>query len=155
MDWLSPIRELFEFAFSILERLSTIRAILGFILVFFLPGFTWTLVFFKRINAIERVVISFGLSIVVVTLSLFSVNRLIGVRITGFNSVMVIIVVTILPVIAYYLNKFIRQRRENATEEEVAVVKVPPTPPVEEAPTGDIEKMVTEEAADTIEEVTA
>ncbi len=115
MDWLSPIRELFGFAFPILERLSIIRAILGFILVFFLPGFTWTLVFFKQINVIERVALSFGLSIVVVTLSLFFVNRLLGIRITGFNSVLVIIVVTILPVIAYYLNRLIRRRRGSAT----------------------------------------
>ncbi len=115
MDWLSLIREPFEFAFSILERLTVIRAILGFILVFFLPGFTWTLVFFKQIRVIERVVISFGLSIAVVTLSLFLMNRLIGVRITGFNSVMIIMVVTIVPVIAYYLNRFIGRRKESAT----------------------------------------
>ncbi|MBI2328407.1 MAG: DUF1616 domain-containing protein [Chloroflexi bacterium] len=114
MDWLSPVAELFGFAFPILERLSVIRVILGFILVFFLPGFTWTLVFFKQIKVVERVVISFGLSIVVVTLSLFLVNRLLGVRITGFNAVMVIITVTILPVIAYYLNKFVKQRGGSA-----------------------------------------
>jgi len=112
VDWLSPIRELFGFAFSILERLSVIRAILGFILVFFLPGFAWTLIFFKgrQINVIERVVLSIGLSIAVVTLSLFALNRLIGLRITGFNSAMVIIVVTIIPVAFYYLNKLIRSR---------------------------------------------
>ncbi|MBI3040055.1 MAG: DUF1616 domain-containing protein [Chloroflexi bacterium] len=114
MDWLSPVGELFGFAFPILERLSVIRVILGFILVFFLPGFTWTLVFFQQIKVVERVVISFGLSIVVVTLSLFLVNRLLGVRITGFNAVMVIITVTILPVIAYYLNKFVKQRGGSA-----------------------------------------
>lgn len=107
MDWLSPIRELFGFAFPILERLSILRAILGFILVFFLPGFTWTFVFFKQINVLERIALSFGTSIAIVTLSLFSLNRLAGIRITGFNSAMVIIVVTILPVIAYYLNRLI------------------------------------------------
>ncbi len=115
MDWLSPIRELFGFVFPFLERLPVIRAILGFILVFLLPGFAWTLVFFKRINVIERVTFSFALSIVVVTLSIFSVNRLLGIRITGFNSALVIIVVTILPVIAYYLNRFIKRKRGSAT----------------------------------------
>jgi len=115
MDWLSPIRELFGFAFPFLERLPIIRAILGFILVFFLPGFAWTLVFFRQINVIERVVLSFGLSIAVVTLSLLLVNRLIGVRITGFNSALVIVVITILPVVAYYLNRLRRRRRGNTT----------------------------------------
>ena len=110
MDWLSPIRELFGFAFAFSEPLSIIRAILGFILVFFLPGFAWTIVFFRKINVIERVTLSLALSIVVVTLSLLLANKLIGIRITGFNSAMVIIVVTIFPVIVYYLNRLIRRR---------------------------------------------
>ncbi len=115
MDWLSPIRELFGFVFPFLERLPIIRAILGFILVFFLPGFAWTLVCFRQINIIERVTFSLALSIVVVTLSLLFINRLLGIRITGVNSTLVIIVVTILPVAAYYLNRLIRRRRGSAT----------------------------------------
>ena len=115
MDWLSPIKELFGFIFPFLERLAIIRAILGFILVFFLPGFAWTLVFFRQIGVIERVVLSFALSIVVVTLSLLFINRLIGARITGSNSVLVIIVVIVLPVAVYYLNKLIRRKRGSAT----------------------------------------
>ncbi len=115
MDWLSPIRELFGFAFPLLERVPIIRAIVGFVLVFFLPGFTWTLVFFRQVNIIERVALSFGMSIVVVTLSLLFINRLIGVRITGFNSALVIIIVTILPLAVYYLNRRIRRRRGSAT----------------------------------------
>ena len=108
MDWLSPIRQIFEFAFPFLERLPAIRAILGFILVFFLPGFAWTLVFFKQINAIERIALSFGLSIAVVTLSIITLNVLLGIRITGFNSLLIIIVVTIIPVAFYYLKRLIK-----------------------------------------------
>ncbi len=115
MDWLSPIRDFFKFGFSFPEGLSVIRALLGFVLVFVLPGFAWTIVFFRRINVIERVTLSFALSIVVVTLSLLFINRLTGLRITGLNSVLVIIVVTILPIVAYYLNRLIRRRRGNAT----------------------------------------
>lgn len=108
MDWLSPLRELFEFTFPFLERLPIVRALVGFILVFFVPGFAWTLVFFRQVNVIERILLSFGLSIAVVTLSLLFLNRLIGVRITGFNSVLTIITVTIIPLVFYYLNKLIR-----------------------------------------------
>ena len=115
MDWLSPIRELFGFVFPFLERLPIVRAILGFILVFFLPGFTWTLVFFRQINVIERSTLSFGLSIVIVTLSLLFVSRLTGVRITGFNSALVIVSITIVPVLIYYLNRLIKRRRGSAT----------------------------------------
>ena len=114
MDWLSPIRELFGFVFPFLERLPVIRAILGFIVVFFLPGFAWTLVFFRQIKVLERVTLSFALSIVVVTLSLLFANRLGGLKITGLNSVLTIIIVTILPVSAYYLNKLIKRRRGRA-----------------------------------------
>ena len=112
MDWLSPIRELFGFAFPFLERLPIIRALLGFILVFFLPGFAWTLIFFKgrQINVIERVALSFGLSIAVVTISILSLNKLTGIRITGFNSVLIIIAVTIIPLAFYYLSRLIKKR---------------------------------------------
>lgn len=103
------MREVFDFVFPFLERLPVIRAILGFILVFFLPGFVWTLVFFRQVNALERVALSFGLSIAVVTLSILALNMLFGIRITGFNSVLVIIAITIIPVVVYYLCRLIRR----------------------------------------------
>ena len=115
MDWLSPLRELFGFVFPFLERLPIIRAILGFILVFFLPGFAWTLVFFKQINVIERVTLSFGLSIVVITLGLLLLDRLIGISITGLNSVLVIVAITVLPVLVYYLNRLVKRKKGSAT----------------------------------------
>ena len=109
MDWFSPIRQIFEFAFPFLERLPVIRALLGFILVFFLPGFAWTLVFFKQINLIERIALSFGLSIAVVTLSILALNVLLGISITGLNSLLIIIVVTIIPVALYYLKRLVKK----------------------------------------------
>ena len=110
MDWLSPIKGILEFAFPFLERLSIIRALLGLILVFFVPGFAWTLVFFRQINILERIVLSIGLSIALVTLSLFALNKLVGIAITGLNAVLVIIFITIIPVAFYYLNRTIRGR---------------------------------------------
>jgi len=103
------VRELFGFVFPFLERLPIIRAFLGFIIIFFLPGFAWTLVFFRRINFIERVVLSFGLSIAVVTLSILALNKLIGIRITGFSSLLIIIVITIIPLVFYSLNRLARR----------------------------------------------
>ena len=113
MDWVSPIRQLFEFALPFLDRLPIIRAIIGFVFVFFLPGFAWTLVFFKgrQINVIERVALSFGLSIAMVTLSILALNKLAGISITGFSSTLIIITITIIPVVFYYLRMFIGQRR--------------------------------------------
>ena len=95
---------IFEFVVSILERIPIVRAILGSIIVFFLPGFVWTLIFFTRVNIIERIALSFGLSIAVVTLSIIVLHVLVGVRITGFNSLLTIIVIAIIPLVFYYLN---------------------------------------------------
>ena len=108
MDW---IEALFRFIFPFLNRLPVIRAILGFVLVFFAPGFVWSLIFFKQLKALERITLSLALSIVLVTLSLLFVSRVSGLRINGPNSILVIIVVTILPVIAYYLNRLIKRKR--------------------------------------------
>lgn len=110
MDWLFLIREIFGFALPFLDRVPIIRAILGFILVFFLPGFAWTLVFFKgkQISVLERIALSFGLSIALVTLSILVLNVLIGVRITGLNSLLIIIIITIIPVAFYYLKRFVK-----------------------------------------------
>jgi len=108
MDW--SIGQMFDFAIPLLERLPTVRAILGFTLVFFLPGFTWTLVFFEKLKVIERIALSFGLSIAVVTLSIIALNLLIGMRITGTNSLLTIVVITIIPIVFYYLKKLTNGR---------------------------------------------
>ena len=108
MDWLSPVKQIFEFVLPFFERLPVIRAILGFILVFFLPGFAWTLIFFKQVNVIERIVLSFGLSIALVTLSILALNVLLGIRITGLNSLLTITVLAIIPVMVYYLRRIRR-----------------------------------------------
>ncbi len=111
MDWLSPIKEIFDAATPFPEPLSAIRAIARFIFVFFLPGFTWTLVFFrgKQINVLERIALSFGLSIAVVIISILFLNMLVGINITAVNSALIIIVVTIIPVAFYYLNRLVKR----------------------------------------------
>ena len=108
MDWLSPIRQIFEFAFPFLERLPPIMALLWFTLVFFLPGFAWTLVFFKQINIIERIALSFGLSIAVVALSVLALNVLLGISITGLNSLLIISFITAIPIASYDLKRLFR-----------------------------------------------
>jgi uncharacterized membrane protein len=97
--------QLLESVIPFAERLPLIRAILGFILVFFLPGFAWTLVFFSRVNIIERVVLSFGLSIAAVTLSTMVLHVLFGMRISGANALLTIIVITIIALVLYLLKR--------------------------------------------------
>jgi uncharacterized membrane protein len=88
------------------ERLPVVRAILGFILVFFLPGFVWTLVFFNRLNIVERKAHSLGLSMAVVTLSILVMNVFLDVRITGANSLLIIIVIIVVALVVYALKRF-------------------------------------------------
>jgi uncharacterized membrane protein len=116
VDWLSPSREIMGFV-PPLEPLPLIRAALGFVLMFFLPGFAWTLVFFsgKQANIVERLALSFGLSIAVVTLSILALNKLMAVRITGFNSVLIIAAITIIPVVVYCIKRLIGRRGGNVT----------------------------------------
>ncbi|MDP3880156.1 MAG: DUF1616 domain-containing protein [Dehalococcoidales bacterium] len=113
MEWLAPIRGLIELVFPFLERLPAIRVAIAFLLVFFLPGLSWTGVLFRQINIIERVALSFGLSIAIVTLSILFANRLFDTGISGFNSLMVILTVTIVPAVVYYLNRLIGGRKES------------------------------------------
>ena len=102
--------QIFGFIFPFLERLPTVRAIIGFILMFFLPGFAWTLVFFKRLNIIERIALSVGLSIAIITLSILVAHLLLGLKITGVNSLLIIIVIVIIPLAIYYLKRLVSGR---------------------------------------------
>ncbi|MFC2034316.1 hypothetical protein ACFLTT_02825 [Chloroflexota bacterium] len=113
MDLLSPVKAIFVFLLPFLDSVPVIRAGFGFILVFFLPGFVWTFIFFNRINIIERLTFSLALSIVFVTLSLLFADRVAGIKLTGLNSTLIIILITILPVVAYYLNRAIRKKRDS------------------------------------------
>lgn len=111
MDWLSPIRRIFGFALRLPEPVPIIRAIVRFIFVFFLPVSPghWCFSNGKQINIVERIALSFGLSITVVTISILSLNMLIDIKITGFNSALIIMIVTIIPVVFYYLNMLMGQ----------------------------------------------
>jgi len=97
--------EAINFILRLLDYVSVVRVIISFVLILFLPGFAWTLVFFKKIRVVERIVFSFGLSLAIVTLTILVVNVVFKVKITGFNSFIVIILVTVIPLTIYYFNR--------------------------------------------------
>ena len=102
--------EIFGFLMPLAEGMPAVRAIIGFILVLFVPGFAWTLILFSRVNIIERIVLSFGLSIAGVTLSIVVMHLLFGVRITGATSLLAIIVITVIPLAIYFLKRFLARQ---------------------------------------------
>ena len=112
MDFLNSfLNGLFNSASPISTFLSVVRAIVAVALVFFLPGFAWTLVFFKKIHAIERIALSVGLSIAIVTLSILFLNLAVGIRITALTSIATILVITAVPLAIYYVNKLVKQSK--------------------------------------------
>jgi uncharacterized membrane protein len=94
--------------------LSVLRAILAIILMCFLPGFAWTLVLFTRINTVERIALSLGLSIAVVTLSIIVLNYIFGMRINGINSLTVIILITVIALVIYALKRLLTHKKMDA-----------------------------------------
>lgn len=118
MDVMSPIKELFNWVVPVLDKVPILRAIIGIILVFFAPGFAWTLVLFKHITSLERLVLSFALSLALVTLSILGLNLVINMRITGLNAFLTILLLIIIPLIIYYIQRYIRKRKIQQIEEE-------------------------------------
>ncbi len=86
--------------------MPAVRAIVGFIFVFLLPGFAWSLVFFNKVNVLERLALSLGLSIALVTLSVVVLNVLLHVRINGLNALLTIIALTALALAIFFIRKY-------------------------------------------------
>jgi len=90
-----------------MEIMEILRIIAGSFFVLFIPGFAWTFVFFGKdeIDVIERIALSFGLSIALVPLIIFYLNYLLGVRITLINSCVTILLIALIPVAFYFAKK--------------------------------------------------
>ncbi len=90
-----------------MELIEILRIFLGFILVLFLPGFAWTYVFFDKdeLNVIERIALSFGISIASVPLVIFLLNKYLGLKINAYLSFITIIVMLIIPIIIIFSKK--------------------------------------------------
>ena len=102
--------ELLDWVVPFAERLPVLRAVVGFIIVFFLPGFAWTFVFFSKISVIERIVLSMGLSIAIVTLGILVLHVLFGMTITGSTSLITIAAIIVLAVMTYFTKRYIVKR---------------------------------------------
>ncbi|RLF32491.1 MAG: hypothetical protein DRN08_06590 [Thermoplasmata archaeon] len=73
--------------------IEILRVIFGSAFVLFLPGFVWSYVFFEKgkIDEIERIALSFGLSIALVPLAVFWLNWIFKVKINLINTSLVIL----------------------------------------------------------------
>jgi len=91
------------------------RVIFGSAFVLFLPGFVWSYVFFEKgkIDEIERIALSFGLSIALVPLTVFWLNWIFKVKINLINTSLVIL--ALIGIAAGML--YVRIRREKESSE--------------------------------------
>lgn len=98
--------------------ITPLRIIFGSVYVLFIPGFILTFIFFplraeKGIDIIERIALSFALSIAVVPLVIFYLN-LIGLRINPLNTFLSILGIIIVELIIIKLQqRHIRKSRFN------------------------------------------
>jgi len=106
--------------FSNLTLIDSLRIVFGAVYVLFLPGFIISYIFFPRtkpfeenestfdktsIDIIERLALSFALSIAIIPLVIFYLN-LIGVKISALNSFFIILGIIIISLgIIYYKNR--------------------------------------------------
>ena len=108
--------EVINFILRYLDYVPVIRIIISCVIILFLPGFAWTLLFFKKLSIIERIAFSFGLSLAIVTLSILVLNVVFKVKITGLSSFIVIVLVTVIPLTIYYVNKSREKRSIDFTQ---------------------------------------
>jgi len=83
-----------------LTYFESFRVVFGAVYVLFLPGFVWSFVFFdnkgeRRIDVIERIALSFALSIAIVPLAVFYLN-LMGLKISAWSSFFVVLVLILI-----------------------------------------------------------
>jgi len=89
-----------------MDVVEVLRLVFGTVFVLFLPGLAWSYVFFNKdeIDWIERVALSFGLSIALVPLTVFWLNYLFKVKITLTNVTITILLLILIPVLIIKFN---------------------------------------------------
>ena len=90
-----------------ISLLSTLQVCFGLIYVLFIPGYLAVLCLFekKEIDIIERIALSFALSIAIVTLVIIVTNNVFKIFFTGFSNFIIIsLIIIVLLLIKSYLN---------------------------------------------------
>ena len=81
-----------------LTLLESLRITLGTPYVLFIPGYIISFIFFKKLDIIERIALSFALSIAIVPLIIFYLN-LVGMKINLLSSILTIAAIIIISLI--------------------------------------------------------
>jgi uncharacterized membrane protein len=87
-----------------MNYLEAARIVFGSVYVLFIPGFIISFIFFKKIDVLERIALSFALSIAIVPLTVFYLN-LIGLKIGTLNVFLTILAIIIISTIILLIKK--------------------------------------------------
>ena len=95
-----------------MDILEILRMVFGGLFVLFVPGFIWGYVLFpgRNLNSLERVAISIGLSIAMVTLCVLIVNWLFDMKIILHNLSLTVCGLIVVPAVYILLRKFLRSK---------------------------------------------
>ena len=90
-----------------MDPLGLVQILVGGVTALFIPGYAWVrFLFYKKdIDSIEKFALSVALSIAIVPLTIFYLNKFFGVKINFLNSVLVILILTAIPLLLLYLKK--------------------------------------------------
>ena len=101
----------FGISFTSLSVLESFRIIFGSFFVLFLPGYVIVELFFKELEIIEKIALSFALSIAVVPLTVFYLNK-IGMKINTLNSFLTILGIIVITIIIYLIKKAKERKKQ-------------------------------------------
>lgn len=97
-----------------LDLAGVLYLAVAIIVPFFLPGFAWSFVFLgsKNVWSLERALISFGLSITLVPLTLILLNLFFGVGVTLLNVSLIIGALIALGGATWVIRERVRRRSQ-------------------------------------------
>lgn len=95
-----------------MNSMGILRMFFGGLFISFVPGFAWSYIFFarKNIDWLERVTLSFELSIALVSISIFWLNWLFHIEITLLSTCIMVSVITGLAVVCIFSKRYLHDR---------------------------------------------
>lgn len=88
-----------------MDIINIIKTIIWCVYILFIPGFIWSYVLFYKgeIDLIERIAVSFGLSVSVVPLTVFWMNYFFKIKITFANVTIIVLILIISGICTLYI----------------------------------------------------
>lgn len=102
-------------SFSQITLVESLRIVFGAFYILFLPGFAIVYFCFEDKDIIEKIALSFALSIAVVPLVVFYLNYLLNIKITAFN---VFLTVFAIIGVTYVIAKYNKKKHEDKLLQE-------------------------------------